>query len=97
MSNEVFAQRLRVALASANLTQSALAVACGVTQAAVSRWANGTSYPRSSHLSTISNLTGASIEWLMSPEPFEMKEVSQAADNAMNIRKAIWHLEEALK
>ena len=97
MSNEIFAQRLRVALASSGLTQGALAVACNLSQAAVSKWVRGTCYPRSSHLSTIASLTGASIEWLMSPEPFEIKEVSQAADNAMNIRKAIRHLEEALK
>lgn len=77
-----FGQRLRVAIAAANVSRAEIAKACGVTAMAVSNWCNGVSYPRTSHLVTIATTTGATLDYLMDPDPvdiqFDRKKDSQS-------------------
>ena len=66
-----FGTRLRMAMAYADITLRELGDELGVSTQAVSKWAKGKSYPRSSHLIGISKRCGVSIEWLMETgDPF---------------------------
>lgn len=75
MTNNLFAQRLRVAIAASGITGRQIATACACTPALVSKWTGGRCMPRSSHLCIISYLTGASLDWLMTPEPITLRTV----------------------
>jgi len=75
-----FAQRLRIAIASANITRHHVAQICKVSPAAVSKWTTGLCYPSSANLLTISKLTGASMEWLMWPRPVDIRSTEYAPD-----------------
>lgn len=77
MSTELW-QRLRAARKHANLTQQAVADACGISREAVSQWeaidVAKRSRPETGNLQTVSRITGAPLDWLladsadMSPE-----------------------------
>lgn len=68
-----FAQRVRVALAASEVTPRQIAKECGVSPQSVHKWMNGMSAPRSSHLVTIARLTGANLEWLMTPSAVPLR------------------------
>jgi DNA-binding XRE family transcriptional regulator len=72
-SREMFATRVRVCIAAAGLTQSGTARKIGTTRMAVSKWANGSAFPSSSHAVALCRITGASMDWLFDTEPFQMR------------------------
>ena len=78
MHNEAFGQRIRTALAVSRVSRDRIASICGCTRQAVQKWCDGTSYPSSAKLITISDATGASVEWLMSPYPLDIKSTEYA-------------------
>lgn len=78
--SSAFGQRLRIALASADINRRQLAAECKVSPAAVSKWTTGICYPSSSNLLTISEVTGASMEWLMWPRPVDIRSTEYAPD-----------------
>jgi transcriptional regulator with XRE-family HTH domain len=66
-----FGTRLRMAMAYADISMRDLAADLGVSTMAVSKWAKGKCYPRSSHLIGISERCRVTIDWLMEPgNPF---------------------------
>lgn len=62
-----FAERVRVALAASDVSPRQLAKACDVSPQSVSKWMKGKCAPRSSHLLVLARMTGANLEWLMTP------------------------------
>lgn len=62
-----FAERVRVALAASEVSPRQLAKACDVSPQSVSKWMKGKCAPRSSHLIILARMTGANLEWLMTP------------------------------
>ena len=70
---QIFGQRVRVALAARSLTRRDAARKLGVSHQAVAKWASGKSFPRSSQLVELAKLTGSTIEWLMTPYPVVLK------------------------
>lgn len=62
-------KRLRI---NAEMTQQELAVACGVTQGAVSQWEQGLSFPTSRKICTVARVLGCDVDKLLE---FEEKEV----------------------
>ncbi len=80
MDSKVFSQRLRVALAAANISRPGLAKACSVSTQAVARWVQGATYPSSSHLVIICNLTGASMDWIFDGSPVDIRSTAHAPD-----------------
>ena len=73
-----FGERLRCALAVANLTRADLARTLIVSTQAVTKWTTGQCSPRSSHLVEICRLTGCSLEWIMAGEPVDIQSPSKA-------------------
>ena len=71
-----FAERLRVARAKAGVSSAEIARRCKVSPQAVSKWERGLMCPRSSHLLTICELCGCSLEWLMTQEPVDVRAPS---------------------
>lgn len=68
---EITARRFRMAMASANVSMRDVGKACGVSAVAVGQWARGVCLPRASQLVAFSKITGAPLDWLMSPDdPF---------------------------
>ena len=72
---EVFSQRFRVALAASGTTQVDAAKAAGVSPQAVHKWHRGKAFPNSSALVAICELTGASLDWMMMPDPVDVRSV----------------------
>lgn len=62
-----FAERVRVALAASEVSPRQLAKVCDVSPQSVSKWMKGKCAPRSSHLIILARMTGANLEWLMTP------------------------------
>lgn len=88
LRNEPFGQRVRVALASARVDRTALARACNVTPQAVQRWCDGTALPSSASLMILSEMTGASVEWLMWPAPVDIR-TTEWAINGSHIKNIV--------
>jgi transcriptional regulator with XRE-family HTH domain len=63
-----FSSRLREIMAARRVSQANLAAATGVTQAAVSKWLNG-SIPKGDQLYKIARTLLVRMEWLISGEP----------------------------
>lgn len=79
-----FGVRLRMALAYANISYRDLGDELGVSAMAVSKWAQGQCYPRSSHLIKISERCGCPINWLMEPgDPFTGQDRIDAIRNEL--------------
>ncbi len=87
-TRNAFAQRLRVALASANIRAAHLAERCEVSPQAVAKWTGGTAYPNSAHLMTICKMTGCSLDWLMWPQPVDIRSTDYAP-NGVNVRALV--------
>ncbi len=68
-----FGQRIRVAMAAANINGIAVANVLGVSPQAVSKWAKGKAYPSSKHLVEFCKLTGCSLDWVMEPSPVDLR------------------------
>lgn len=68
-----FAQRLRVAMAAAEVTPRQLARECGVSPQAVYKWMRGLCAMRAQHLMVICKMTGANLDWLMTMEPVPLR------------------------
>lgn len=72
MTSSALWQRIRSARSAAGLRQQDVAEACGVTRVAVGHWEspdeNRRTTPSAKHLRTLSDLTGAPLEWLISDE-----------------------------
>jgi len=87
-------------MASANLTLRDVGAVCGVSAQAVGKWMNGQCLPRSSELVLFSKATGASLDWLMSPDdPFGQPFESMRAEYRSTIEAQsaeIERLKEAL-
>jgi transcriptional regulator with XRE-family HTH domain len=70
-TSEEFGRRVRMAMASANMSCRDVGAVCGVSAQAVSQWMRGHCYPRSNQLLALAKATGAPIDWLMSSDdPF---------------------------
>ncbi len=68
---EEFGRRVRMAMASANMSCRDVGAACDVSAMAVWKWANGKCYPRSNQLMALAKATGVPVDWLMScDDPF---------------------------
>ena len=78
--SEVFAQRLRVALAAAGLSRASAAAQCGTSKGSMIRWAAGECRPPANMLPSLARATGASIDWLMWPEPVDVTTIPQKPD-----------------
>lgn len=78
-----FGQRLRVAMAASDRSMRQLATALGVSPMAVSKWCSGATYPESSRLVAISAELGCTIEWLMTPEPVDIRGASPTHTDAV--------------
>src|SRR6187399_785470 len=61
-----FGDRLRAALAAAEMTQTALAGELDVKQSAVSQWVTGQRTPDAATVKRLARALGASPEWLLS-------------------------------
>lgn len=55
-------KRLRI---NAGLTQMELALACGVTQGAVSQWEKGLSFPTVGKIGTVARVLGCEVDRLL--------------------------------
>lgn len=91
-----FGQRLRVALAAADIRQSGLAEETGVSPAAVSNWCKGKCYPSIEALEIICDITGASLEWLLWPHPVDLT-TTELAINGVHIKNIVRQTMEDLK
>lgn len=78
--NEIFAQRLRVAMVVAGLRQNQAAYQFGVARGSLVRWLSGECLPYRKHLLAISDATGASVDWLMWPEPVDVVTIPPTPD-----------------
>lgn len=78
-----FDERLRVAMAKADISGAALARELGVTTQAVAKWTSGKAWPSSSRLMGIVSLTGCSLEWIMASEPVDITSPSIARQEAL--------------
>lgn len=87
-TNEVFGQRVRVALAAARVDRAALARECQCTPQAVQKWVDGRAFPSSRNLMTLSRMTGASLEWLMWPHPVDLLS-TEWAPNGVHIKNIV--------
>lgn len=67
-----FAERLRAAMAVADVSRVEIARITGVSPQAVSKWTSGKSHPSSRALVTIAKRTGASLDWLMTSAPVDI-------------------------
>ena len=86
--NDPFGQRVRTALAVARVERTALARACNVTPQAVQKWCDGTAFPSSRNLLILSQLTGASVEWLMWQSPVDITTTDWAI-NGVHIKHLV--------
>jgi transcriptional regulator with XRE-family HTH domain len=91
-----FAQRLRVAIAASGMFAQDLARACEVSSAAVSKWTSGKAAPSPRHLMTISKLTGASVNWLMTCAPVDMSRAAAEAHRAIDVLREAADLRDLL-
>ncbi len=76
---QTFGERIRVAMAVANLNGRDVSRALNVSPMAVSKWSNGKSFPDSRHLIQFCNLTGSSVEWVMEPSRVDIKSTELAS------------------
>lgn len=92
---DITARRFRMAMASANVSLRDVGKTCGVSAVAVGQWTRGVCLPRASQLVAFSRATGASLDWLMSPDdPFGpsfkgMRDAMQEEINALKIQLAV--------
>lgn len=90
-----FGTRLRMAMAYADISMRDLAAHLGVSVMAVSKWASGKCYPRSSHLMAICDRCGVPIEWIMqSGNPFTGQDTIEALRKEL---KETWNELYAMK
>ena len=78
--NEAFGSRVRAAMAVSRIPAAQIAADCGVTVQAVQRWRDGSALPSSMNLLRLSQITGASLEWLMWPHHLDMRSTLLAPD-----------------
>lgn len=66
-----FAENLRRARKTKGMSQEELAALLGVSRQAVSKWEQGTVYPETEKLKTISNNLNVSLDYLLDNEKVE--------------------------
>lgn len=72
-----FSDRLRHEMDSGGLTQSTLALRCGVSQSRVSDWLSGRSRPQPRTLKAIADTFGISPDWLINGEGPKLNKESE--------------------
>lgn len=70
--------RLYMARRGARLEQEAIAKACSVSRALVSRWERDLSEPKPSQLRVVAEVTGCSYSWLVDPDNASFLSSSEA-------------------
>jgi transcriptional regulator with XRE-family HTH domain len=95
----IFSQNLRNSMEASCLTQKALAEKIGVSQAAISKWLNG-SIPRADQLALAATALGVSMEWLLigepDPNPADPNRLKFRQPNKAAIRKALESAKQSL-
>lgn len=66
-------QRLRVAFAASGHNGSTIASRLGVSVSVVSKWTRGAHMPSPENLKAIADITGASLDWLLTQNPVVLK------------------------
>lgn len=77
---DVFAAKARAAMAVSRHTLRTIAQECGCSPQAVKKWTDGAAMPSSAKLMAFCRATGCSVDWLLSPEPIDMKSAPYAPE-----------------
>lgn len=95
----VFSERVRVAMAVKQATYRDVADAVGTSPMAVSKWANGESFPSSGHLMEFCKFTDCSMEWVMHPTRVDLKSTDHPLEQMKtyidDLKTAAYRIENA--
>ena len=67
-------------MAIARISGARMAAECGVSRQAVHKWGTGKCAPSSGAMMKFCAATGCSVEWLMNPNPLDIRSTPRAPD-----------------